>query len=332
MANEFDIFNPLVTKVVKGIEGKLILIHSDGVKCGKTTVGSQLPKPYYLRFEQGANAINNMPYAPLNSWSDFKKVNKQLTNPKTLEQARAAYTTIIVDTTDVAIRWCTDYICNINGVARINDGNGGYGLWKEFADEWFREFSKLANAGFCVYFIAHSESREKIDGLTGVTYNQMYPKGCKRTIDIIVEMVDFIGYVKPNGIDDNGTIIPSSCYWAETSEYKAGSRFPMPPVMKEFSAFNLEKAIEYAVKLKEQQDGVKAITNEERKSMEKSEMTYDELINEIKPIVQKLWTVKQQDVKDIIENYLGFGAKITDAKQSQLLQLEMILFDLQDLE
>lgn len=329
---DFNIFNPEVTRVVKGVEGKLILIHSDGVKCGKTTVGSQMPKPFYLRFEQGANAINGMPYAPLNSWSDFKKVNKQLTNPKTLDKVRDLYTTIIVDTLDVAIRWCTDYVCATQGVSRLNDGNSGFGLWKEYSDEWFREFSKLLNAGFCVYLISHSEPREKVDGLTGQTYVQMYPKGDKRTIDYIVETVDFIGYVKPNGINENGEIIKSSCYWAETQEYKAGSRFPIPPVMKEFSAFNLEKAIEYAVKIKEQEDGVTAITNEERKKQEKKPMSYEELLNAIKPLVTKLWKERQDEVSLIVENYLGYGTKISEAKPNQVLQLEMILFELEELD
>ena len=125
---DFDIFNPPKTKVVKGVEGKSLLIHSDSVKCGKTTVGSQMPKPYYLRFEQGANAIDGLDYAPLTSWSDFKKVNKQLTGAKTVEQARARYTTIIFDTLDIAIKWCSKYVCAKNGVERLNDGNNGYGL------------------------------------------------------------------------------------------------------------------------------------------------------------------------------------------------------------
>ena len=47
---DFDIFSPKKTRVVKGVEGKLMLVHSDSVKCGKNTVGSEMPKPFYLIF------------------------------------------------------------------------------------------------------------------------------------------------------------------------------------------------------------------------------------------------------------------------------------------
>lgn len=329
---DFDIFNPTVTQVVKGVEGKLILIHSDSVKSGKTSVGSDMPKPYYLRFEQGANAINGLPYAALTSWSDFKKVNKMLTNPKTIDQARELYTTIIVDTLDVAIGWCNQYICASQGVTRLNDGNGGYGLWQEYKNEWSGEFSKLINAGYTVYFIAHSEEKEIVDGITGETYNKLVPKGDKRTIDYIVEAVDFIGYVKANGVDEEGNVVKSSCYFAETKEYKAGSRFDyMPRYIKEFSAENLQKAIKYAIERKEQEDGVKSVTLEEMKSKEVKKLTYEELLDKIKPIMTSLWTTKQRETTDIVENYLGVGKKVSETTKSQVLQLEMILSDLEDL-
>lgn len=122
MLNDFDIFNPPVSQISDGIEGKLILLHSNERKLGKTLQATRFPKPYYLRFEQGINAIQGIPFAPLTKWSDFKLVRKKLTNPKTLEQARATYKTIIVDTLDVAIKWCESYVCGMQGVSRLNDG------------------------------------------------------------------------------------------------------------------------------------------------------------------------------------------------------------------
>ena len=159
MANEFDIFQPQISTVAKGIEGKLILIHSNERKLGKTMQACRFPKPFYLRFEQGINAISGLPYAPLTKWSDFKKVRKQLTNSKTIDQAKELYSTIIVDSLDVAIKWCDKYVCGMQGVERLNDGNNGYGLWKEYENEWFNEWSPLINAGYAVVFISHSEAR-----------------------------------------------------------------------------------------------------------------------------------------------------------------------------
>lgn len=122
MGATFDIFSPSISQVSKGIEGKMILLHSNERKLGKTLQATKFPKPFYLRFEQGINAISGLPYAPLTKWSDFKKVRKQLTDPKTLDKAKEMYNTIIVDTLDVAIKWCDKYVCGMQGVERLNDG------------------------------------------------------------------------------------------------------------------------------------------------------------------------------------------------------------------
>lgn len=330
---ELDILNPLISEVVKGIEGKSILIHSDGVKCGKTTVGCQMPKPLYLRFEQGINAIAGVPYMALENWSDFKKVNRQLTNKKTVDKAKELYTTIIFDTLDVAIKWCSTYVCNKYGVERLKDGNRGYGLWQEYADEWFGEIQKLLNSGFGLYFISHSESRKITDGVTGEEYEMMVPKGDKRTVDLVVEAADIIGYVKPNGVDEEGNVVKSSCYFAQTKEYKAGTRFTyFPKVLKEFSAENLQKALEYAIEKEEQEKGTKAISFESNKEKEeRKEWTHEEIVNAIKPYIESLFKDYPEEVNDIVAHNLGIDVKVTETTKKQIPQLEMVLFDLQEL-
>ena len=331
---EFDIMNPKISKVVAGIEGKCILVHSNERKVGKTYQACKMPNPFYLRFEQGINAISGIPYADLTSWSDFKKVNKKLTNPKTLDEVKKLYSCIIFDTIDVAIKWCEQYVCASQGVTRLNDGNSGYGLWKEYENEWFNEINKLTNAGYCCYFIAHSEEKKQHDPTTGQEYTQMCPKGDKRTIDLVLDLVDFIGYIRGNGFDENGNEIPSSIYFANTKDFMAGTRFEyMPKVISPYTAENLQKAIKEAVAKKEKEDGTKAVSFDEHKKDEtRVKMTYEELIDAIKPIITKLWSKHQSDIKDILEQYLGEGVKLNDTTKKQTPQLEMVLSDLQDLD
>ena len=345
---DFNLGAPPVTHVVKGVEGKMMLIHSDSVKCGKTTVGSQMPKPFYLRFEQGANAIEGLPYAPLTSWADFKKVNKKLCSDKPIQVVdekgkekdvlpTELYTTLIIDTFDVAIRWCKDYVTTMYGVRRIKEGNDGFGLWDEYATEWFKEMNKLMNAGYFIYGISHSEPKTIVDGVTSEEYTQMRPKGDKRTIDLIIEAVDFLGYVKSNGVDENGEVVKSSIYFAETKEYLAGTRFTyMPREIKEFSAENIQKAVKHAVEMKEKEDGVKAVNFDSKKKSEEKErvsMSYEELLDKIKPLIAKLWAYEdsRNDIVDVIENYLGTGAQVSQATKKQVPQLELILSDLTDM-
>lgn len=331
---EFDIFNPKISQVVAGIEGKCILVHSNERKVGKTAQACKMPLPLYLRFEQGINAIPNIPYMELSSWSDFKKVNKQLTNPKTLEQAKEKYKTIIFDTIDVAIKWCEQYICATEGVATIGQGNNGYGLWKEYENEWFKEINKLTNAGYAIYFISHSEEKTKTDPITEEEYVQMCPKGDKRTIDLILDLVDIIGYVKGGGIDESGEEIPSSIYFANTKEFMAGSRFKyLPKVLNPFTAEGLQNALKEAVIKEEKESGTKSITFEEKKEIEKHDkLSHEELISAIEPLMKKLWKTHQEEVTDIVTEYLGEGVKVSETTKKQNQQLEMILSDLQDLD
>ncbi len=334
MSVEFDIFNPMVTKVIKGTQGKMILVHSAERKVGKTYQASRMPKPFYLRFEQGANAINGMPYAPLTCWRDFKEVNKKLTNPKTIDKVRELYETIIIDTVDVAVKWCEQYVCSSQGVSRLNDGNSGYGLWKEYENEWFKEINKLTNAGFTLYFISHSEEKLKHDPVTNEEYTQLVPKGDKRTIDVVLDLVDFIGYVKSNGFDEDGNEIPSSIYFTNTKEFQAGSRFKhMAKVISPFTAENLQKAITDAIEAEEQETGVGATLEEVRKdeNANRKEYTYDEIMAEINKYGKALYNDFKQETIDIIAEYLGQDASLKNATKKQMQQLEMILSDLQDL-
>lgn len=331
MANEFDIFQPQISTVAKGIEGKLILIHSNERKLGKTMQACRFPKPFYLRFEQGINAISGLPYAPLTKWSDFKKVRKQLTNSKTIDQAKELYSTIIVDSLDVAIKWCDKYVCGMQGVERLNDGNNGYGLWKEYENEWFNEWSPLINAGYAVVFISHSEARKMKDPKSGDEYEQLYPKGDKRTIDLIIDAVDFIGYVKSNGFDDSGNPQMSSIYFNACPEFLAGSRFKyMPMEITPFTAEGVQEAIKSAIEQEENETGRAAVTYQEKIDTEITELTFDEAMKKIKPLYKKLFAQDKELTTNIVEKYLGEGNKISQTTEKQLEQLLMIIDEFEE--
>ena len=333
VVNDFDIFNPKISRVIAGIEGKCILTHSEERKLGKTAQACRMPKPFYLRFEQGINAIDGLPYAELTSWRDFKKVNKQLTDPKTLDKVKELYTTIIFDTVDVAIKWCENYVCMCNGITRINDGNNGYGCWKEYENEWFNEINKLTNAGFAVFFISHSQEKTKTDPVTGEEYVQMCPKGDKRTMDLILDLVDFIGYVKSNGFTEDGEEIPSSIYFANTREFQAGSRFKyMPKVIEHYTAENLQAAIKEAVEKEEKVSGNKAITYSEKKESEKiTKIPFEELMDLIQEAGEKLaGSGHMDDLLEIVENTLGANKRVSECTARQYDAVSVIYDDICD--
>ena len=331
MENNFDIFNPKISKVIAGIEGKCILIHSQERKLGKTAQACRMPKPFYLRFEQGINAINGLAYADLTCWRDFKKVNKQLTNPKTLDKARETYSTIIFDTVDVAVQWCEDFVCTTNDITKLGDLPYGQG-YSIMSKEWFKEINKLTNAGYTIIFIAHSKEKEKIDPITGESYTQLCPVGGSQA-DLILNLVDLIGYVRSNGIDEEGNEIMSSIYFANTKEFQAGSRFKyLPKVINPYTAEGLQEAIKEAVEKEEKENGTKAISFDEHTKEEKVErVPFANMMDKIQELGSKIAeSGNMNKLTDIVESTLGKGKKVSECTEKQYDAVAVILDELED--
>ncbi|QVN25791.1 ATP-binding protein [Bacillus halotolerans] len=317
-----DIFNPQVSVVAKGLEGKVITIYGSN-NLGKTKQSTRMKKPLYLPFEKGLNAIAGVQFMPINSWADFKKVNKQLT--KNAEKAKEVYQTIIVDEVDAFAKYATRYVCEQYDVERIKDGNDGFGLWKEYETEVWEEINKLIGVGFTVIFIAHAAEDKK---------GKVYPKGDKRVLAPVIDNSDIVLYLSSNGVDEDRKVIKSSAWLAETEEHFARSRFDyIDTYLPEFTAENLEKAIIEAVERQEQAEGIVAVTYEEQKQNNASEeLDFNSLMDQIKEIGMKLNEEgRLEEVNEITEKHLGKGVKVTECSRKQVGVMSVILDDLKDL-
>ena len=320
----FDIFNPQISVVAKGLDGKMILIYGDN-STGKTKQATRMKKPYYLGFEAGIRAISGVPFLPINRWSDFKKINKQLTDPKTLDKAKDLYQTIIFDEVFTAAKYCQDYLCKKHGVETIGDGNGGYGLWKEYEIEFWSELDKLMKAGYTLVFIGHIQETKE---------GKIIPKGDARSMQPVRDNADVVAYLTPNGIDEDGKVIKSSAWFAQTDEFFARSRFDyIDTYLEEFSAENLEKVIAEAIERQEKAEGITAVTYEEQKESFKSEeYDYDSLMGEIKDLGNQLHKAgKLDELQEVVEKHLGIDAKVTDCTKNQVETMAVILDDMKDL-
>jgi hypothetical protein len=207
-------------------------------------------------------------------------------------------------------------------------------LWKEYSNEFWKQINLLTGAGYTVYFISHETTR-KLKDEAGEDYEKLYPSGDKRSIDPVCDLVDVIAYAKVNGIDKDGNEIKSSLHLINTKEYHAGSRFDyLMPVIKEFTAENLQKAIADAVKKQEEVEGVKSVDfKSQQEQYEDKTLTFEELQEEIKQIVFKLNDANRMDeYKEIVENYLGIGGSVKEATKKQRQSLELILDDLKELD
>lgn len=318
-----DIFNPVMSTVAKGLEGKVILVYGSN-SLGKTKQATRMKQPFYLPFEQGLNAIAGVPYCPINKWSDFIKINKQLTDPATVKKARELYSTIIFDEIEAASNYCQEFICQKYRAVSIGEGNNGYGLWKEYETEFWKQINKLTSAGYCVYFIAHAQER---DGF-------ITPKADKRALSPILNLADLTVYVRSNGVDEKGRVIKSSGYLAETDEFFARSRFDYLPSTEipEFTAENLEKLVIEAIELQEEAEGIKAVTYEEQKKQRQSvTRSYDDLMGDLQVAGENMAENGYlEELQGIVTNHLGEGKKASELRKGQEQVIEALLYDIEE--
>lgn len=94
-----DIFNVKPHEVSRDLRGYTCLFFG-APKTGKTTTAAKFPKPLLLAFEAGYLTIPGVMAQPINKWSEFKQVLKQLKDDK----AHEMYENIIVDTVSIICR------------------------------------------------------------------------------------------------------------------------------------------------------------------------------------------------------------------------------------
>lgn len=131
MAVTIDIFNPQVSTIAKGLEGKTIMIYGSN-NVGKTYVAARLSKPYFIACESGLNAQDGVKYNRVTRWSDFRKIVKQFTDRSTVDKARALYDTIVIDEVYASSIMCQDYVMSTygDGALTLSDGDGKHNLYQ----------------------------------------------------------------------------------------------------------------------------------------------------------------------------------------------------------
>lgn len=325
MAAVADIFNPQLSVVAKGLEGKSFLIYG-GNSTGKTYQTVRFNKPFVLACESGLNAQSGVPYFRTNTWSDVKKIVRQFTAPATVDKAREMYDTIIIDEVYASSLLCQDYVINTygEGALTLGDGTGKINLYQMYEKEYFKMINLLLSCDYTVVFIGHAQ--ETKDG-------KAVPKGDKRCIDPIRDFVDYVVYVENNGVDEGGKVIKSSAYLAETEQFFARSRFEHTPTyLPEFTKETLEAAIIKGIQEEEKFKGIKAVSYQEQKEMNTAKAYgFDEIMDLLQDVGGKFAEAGKMDIlTEIVENTLGAGKKVSQCTKKQVDALINIYDELCD--
>lgn len=324
MATTFDVFNPQVSKVIRGLGGKVITIYGkEGT--GKSYQCSKMSKPLFICFEEGMGAIGGIQKLPVETWADFIKYNKQLTSKTTVDKARTLYDTVILDSIDAMENICLEYVCLQAGVRALGDIPHGAG-YKIYETTFWKEINKITKAGYTLVFIGHPVTNS--EGFTTIKGDQ------KRTVEPITSRSDVVAYLCPNGVDDSGKPLHSSAWLCQTQEAFARSRFTeIIPYIDDYTAGNLEAAIIQAIEREEKLNGSENMASFEEYAAETetTKESYNDLMNELRSIGNLfVESDKMDDLTYIVEQHLGKGEKATALKKGQEAIIEAILMDLKE--
>ena len=334
---DIDIFNIEPHQVSRDLRGYTVFFYGEW-KTGKTTIASKFPNALLLAFEKGYNALAGVRPQPINSWVEFKKVLRQLKDPR----AKEMYETIVLDTVDIAYDYCTKYICDnairpdggygVDSISDIPFGKG-YGLVEKEFDTALRSIVQM---DYGLVIISHSTDKT-FTNESGVQYNRIVPTLDKRANNVCARMCDLVGYSRP--VEDKDGNLTTKLFLRATPRYEAGSRFKYTPDCIDFSYENLVDAISKAIDTQAEQDGAQYFTDERNNAYKDTtvELNFDDLMeknnNLIKEMIENnseedFVSYYQPRIVQITDRYLGRGQKMSQCSREQVEALSLIYDDL----
>ena len=322
-----DIFNIQPHEVSRDLRGYSVMFYGEP-KSGKTTTASKFPKSLIIAFEKGYAALPGVKALPVNSWSDFLKVLRQLKDPK----AKDSYETIVIDTADIAYDYCEQYICQINSVDSISQipYGGGY---TQVAKEFDAKLRSIVQLDFGLVLISHSTEKTFVSE-TGQEYSKIIPTLPNKARLICERACDIIGYSRTvETADGNKTML----FLRGTPRFEAGSRFPYTPDYIEFSYDNLVNAIGDSIDKQAQTQGQFFVDDKNNINAQNVVVfDYDDLMNQFQSVTSELMKSDPQKyaprITEIVERHLGKGKKASEATRDQAELLDIIVYELKELQ
>lgn len=308
-------------KVSRDLSGYITYIYGPG-GAGKTTFGSETPKPLLLAFEKGYNAIPGIIAQDITTWGELKQVLRDLKKP----EVKAMFSTIIVDTVDIASQLCEKYLCNQLGIENIGDGGWATNGWAKVKREWEQTFRAVTMEGYALVFISHSKDKT-FTRKDNTSYNQIVPSCSTAYNEIIKNMSDIMGYIEVEH-GERKLILRSN---DESVDCKCRFKHIEPEIV--FGYQNLVDALNRAIDAEANATDNKFVTDEKIENVTVTTYDYDVLKAEFNDLVSKIMTKNQSNapkITAIVDKYLGKGKKVTEATPEQAELIHLINIELSE--
>ena len=303
-------------KVSRDLSGYITYVYGPG-GAGKTTFGASCKKPLLLAFELGYKALPGVMAQPVQTWGEVKQVLRDLKKPEVKEM----FSTVVVDTVDIASQLCEKYMCNQLGIDNIGDGGWATNGWAKAKKEWEQTWRAFTMEGYAVVFISHSKDKvfKKKDG---TEYNQITPSCSTAYEEIIKNMVDIMGYIDINN-GQRKLILRSA-----DDSVDCKSRFKMIAHEIPFGYNELVDALNEAIDKEAELTNGAFVTDESFKAPEVTNYNYDALMIEFKDLVSAVMNKNQSNavkLTAIVDKYLGKGKKVAEATPDQAELIYLIV-------
>ena len=258
---------------------------------------------------------------PIEKWSDFKLVLRQLEKPELKEK----FATICIDTVGICYDLCERFICQQGGVQKIGDlpyGQGYASLTKEFESS----LRRITMLGYGLIMTCHLKEVLNSDGEV-VGYKPDLNNRCLKTVN---GLVDVIGVITQTW-NEKG----ESERWIQTRAtptIMAGSRFKYLAPKIRFGYKEFVDALAEAIE-KEEQNGATVVDKLERDTDE-APISFGELRQQ----AQDLWkTLIEKDENNAsiilkkIEILMGHHMKLSEFSEDQADLLNLAVLEMKEM-
>lgn len=314
-----------ISQVSADLRGKVIVLYG-GNNVGKTSQAAKFKNPIFLPVEKGLNATNGAITLKTANWSDLKKNGKKLASKEFVDLLQSGeQITLVIDGIERVGTYCKNYLCSKYDVASIGKANDGFGCWEEYDNLVWTWVDGIISLGYTVVFIGHEKFDKKKD--------KFVIEGDERNIKPIRDNADIVCYLRSNGIDEKGNVIPSSAYLAESDDYFARSRFTyMNTYIETFSAENLENTVIEGIECQNKAEGFDGVSFEEQQKIYgKVEDTFEGIKEQLKSLYEKMEELDRiDDYLNIVAEHLGEEGRVSEATTKQLEALICIRDDVED--
>lgn len=262
----------------------------------------------------------------------MRQVYRELKKPEVKER----FKTLIIDTVDLAAKYCTNYICNQQDITELGDlpYGKGYNLMR---NEFESIFNSLAQMGYAIIFISHAQDTV-ITTEDDTEYLKIIPSLSPAKVNAIIEnMADIYGYAHTKNNDGTGQAVLT--IRANDDSIACGCRFKYMDSEIPFDYDSLVNALGRAIDTEEERNGKSCVTNESIKPVQKQELNFDALKEEFTAIVDKIQSSIDPDefaknwapkIVHITDKYLGKNKKVFDCKPNQAEQLYLVVEELKE--